>query len=69
MKFLHAILEIWGRHVFGTDGWTDIQEKNNISPQYTGEDIIKQQSILKPGNLMPTNINETTVLHNDNEQI
>ena len=49
MKILQAVLEIWSGHDFGqtdrrtdrqTDRQTDAKDKNNISPLYTGGDII-----------------------------
>ena len=43
MKIPQAVSEIWSGHDFmdrRTDGQTDIRHKNNISPLYTGGDII-----------------------------
>ena len=43
MKISQKVFELQNRHDFVTDGWTDDQGKNNMSPNPTGGDIIHKE--------------------------
>ena len=46
MKIPQMVFELQSGHDFVTDRWTDDQDKNNMSPNPTGGDIIIQIYIL-----------------------